>query len=131
MLVDQQALVSSFFGEFQSQMQRQRRDPAAALCAKQRDDLPTDSRTSLFLLRGFRSCQSIQYTLMLHRLDQVFGGARAHGSDNSVRLGMGRDSKAVHIWIFGAQSRRDPERFLGIFVVVDEANAGAGRVEST
>ena len=64
MLVNQQALVSSFVGQLQSQMQRQRRDPGATLCANQRDDLPTDFRTSLLLLLGFRSCHSIQHTLM-------------------------------------------------------------------
>src|SRR3954469_4416270 len=111
-------------------MQRQRGHPGPALCTNHRDDLPTDSRTSVFLLLGFRSCQSIQNTLMLHRLTQVFGAARAHGSDNFVRLGMGGHSEAMHIWIFGTQSRGDPDRFLAIFVVVDEANAGAGKVES-
>src|SRR6266436_1221855 len=110
-------------------MQCQRGDSSASLCPNERDDLSTNCRSGFLLLLRFDACQSVQHALMLHWLQQIFGATCPHGCNDRFRLGKGRYSKGVHVWIFGAQSLRDPHRFLGIPVVVNEANAGMCEVQ--
>src|SRR6266542_6745592 len=50
MLVDQQAFSLPVLTQLESQMQRQRGDPGASLCADHRDDLSADSRMTFLLL---------------------------------------------------------------------------------
>src|SRR2546426_1656692 len=111
-------------------MQCQRGDASASLCADESNEFSTDSRPGSFLLLRFHPRQSVQHALMLHWLQQIFGATCAHGCDDRFRFGIGRYSKAVHVWIFGAQSLGDPDRFLSIPIVVNKANAGLCEVQS-
>src|SRR3989442_15812052 len=104
-------------------MQCQRGDSSASLCSNERDDLSTNCRPGFLLLLRFNAGQSVQHALVLHWLQQILGATRPHGCNNRFRLGIDRYSKGVHVWIFGAQTLCNPHRFLGIPVVVNEANA--------
>ncbi len=129
MLVHQQAFSFAILSELHGQMKGERGYAGASLCTDQSDDLPAHFRPGFFLLLRFHPCQSFHHTVLLHRLQQIFSATRTHGCDDRLRLGMGGYSEALDFRIFGVQSLRDPDRFLGILVVVDKANPGVSEVQ--
>src|SRR5712672_622186 len=129
MLVHQQAFSFAILSQLHGQMKGERGYASTSLCADQSDNLPAHFRPGSFLLLRFHACQSFDHTVLLHRLQQIFSATRTHGCDDRLRLGMGGYSEALDFRILGVQSLRDPDRFLGILVVVDKANPRVSEVQ--